>query len=72
MKDKSYVPDVARQYIVFIHFSSNCHKDFYKKSSHRKCSIKNVFLKILQNSQENTRFGVSFPIGLLLHFTGKN
>ena len=32
----------------------------YVKSSHRKCSIKNVLLKILQISQENTCVGVSF------------
>ena len=30
------------------------------RSSHQRCSIKKMFLKILQNSQENTCFGVSF------------
>ena len=29
-------------------------------SSHRKCSVKRVFLEILQNSQENTCVRVSF------------
>ena len=36
---------------------------FYR-SSHRRCSIKQVFLKVLQNSQENTCVGVSFLIKL--------
>ena len=30
------------------------------RSSHRGCSTKNVFIKILQNPQENTYVGVSF------------
>ena len=30
------------------------------RSSHRRCSIKKMFLKILQNSQKTTRVGVSF------------
>ena len=30
------------------------------RTSHRRCSIKKVFLKILQISQENTFVGVSF------------
>ena len=32
------------------------------RSSHRKCSIKNVFLEISQNSQENTCARISFLI----------
>ena len=34
------------------------------RSSHWKCCTKNVFLKISQNSQKNTRIGVSFLIKL--------
>ena len=30
------------------------------RSSYQKCSIKKLFLKISQNSQENTRAGISF------------
>ena len=35
--------------------------EFFKnsRSSHRRCSIKKVFLKTLQNSQENTCVGAS-------------
>ena len=33
---------------------------FTEKSSYRRCSIKKLFLKISQYSQENTCFGVSF------------
>ena len=41
----------------------------------RRCSLKNVFLKIWQNSQENTCVGVSFLIklhalGLQLYLKG--
>ena len=34
------------------------------RSSHRRCSVKKVFLKISQNSQENTCARVSFLIKL--------
>ena len=34
------------------------------KSSHKRCSVKKVFLNISQNSQENTCLGVSFLINL--------
>ena len=34
------------------------------KSSHRRCSIKKVFLKISENSQENTCVRASFLINL--------
>ena len=34
------------------------------RSSHRRCSVKKVFLKISQNSQENTCDRVSFLIKL--------
>ena len=34
------------------------------RSSHQSCSIKKVFLKILQNSQENACASVSFLIKL--------
>ena len=34
------------------------------RSSHRSCSVKNVFLQILQNSQENTTARDSFLIKL--------
>ena len=37
---------------------------FYSRSSHRRCSIKKMFLKISQNLQENTCVGVSFFIKL--------
>ena len=30
------------------------------RSSHRRCSVKKVFLKVSQYSQENTSVGVSF------------
>ena len=36
----------------------------YYWSRHLRCSIKQVFLKISQNSQENTLVGVSFLIKL--------
>ena len=36
----------------------------YLNSSRQRCSIRKVFLKILQNSQENTCIGVSFLIKL--------
>ena len=38
------------------------------RSSHRRCSIKKVFLKILQNWQEITCAGVSFLITILTFF----
>ena len=34
------------------------------RSRHRRCSVKKVFLEIVQNSQENTCVGVSFLIKL--------
>ena len=39
-------------------------KHYYFRSSHLKCSLKNVFLEISQNSQENTCAGDSFLIKL--------
>ena len=36
----------------------------YHRSSHRRCSIKNVFLKISQNLQESTCVKISFLIKL--------
>ena len=38
--------------------------DTVTRSSHRRCSIKRVFLKISQNSHENTCARVSFLIKL--------
>ena len=38
------------------------------RSSHRKCSVKKVFLEILQNSQENICGRVSFLIKLQAYF----
>ena len=37
---------------------------FVFRSSHRRCSLKKVFLEISQNSQENTYARVSFLINL--------
>ena len=39
--------------------------DTETRSSHRRCSVKNVFLEISQNSQENTCDRVSFLLKLL-------
>ena len=52
VKDKTPVKLQAR------HFISKT------KSSHRRCSLKKVFLKYSQKSQENTCVGVSFFIKL--------
>ena len=42
-------------------------KTSYKaRSNHQRCSIKNVFLKISQNSLENTCARVSFPVNIAL------
>ena len=38
--------------------------EFFRRSSHQRCSVKKAFLKILQNSQENTSARVSFLINL--------
>ena len=50
--------------IWFSNCNSNCLKD---KSSHRRCSIKKLFLKISQCSQENTFVGISFSIKLQVY-----
>ena len=47
--------------MLFHWFKSNCAKT---RSSHRKCSIKKVFLKISQNSQKKTYARVSSLIKL--------
>ena len=39
-------------------------KDLIDRSSHRKCSVRKVFLEISQNLQENTCVRVSFLIKL--------
>ena len=57
----------SRYLLISAHFlwiSWKNQKNF--KSSHQKCSIKKVFLQILQNSQENTCARVSFLIKLLV------
>ena len=38
--------------------------EVYVEAVARRCSMKYVFLKVLQNSQENTCVGVSFLIKL--------
>ena len=39
-----------------------CRIPFFYRSSHRRCSAKNVFLKILQYSQENICVAVSLQV----------
>ena len=51
-KDKTYENDVEESILDMC------------RSSHRRCSVKKVFLEILQNSQENTCVRVSFLIKL--------
>ena len=46
--------EIFAEYLPFLEY----------RSSHQRCSIKKVFLKILQNSQENTCARVSFLIKL--------
>ena len=42
----------------------SCQSWNFYKSNHRRCSIKKLFLKISQNSQENTCARVSFLVKL--------
>ena len=48
LNTRKYRPEIT----LFGHFSRS---DLERQSSHRWYSIKKVFLKILQNSQENRR-----------------
>ena len=43
-------------------------KNNFYRNSHRRCSLKKVFLKISQISQENTCVGVPFLIKLQVYF----
>ena len=53
-------------YIKYTHIGNHVNKCIIIRSSQRRCSIKKVFLEILQNSQENTCARDSFLIKLLL------
>ena len=66
-------PVTFNRSVLFLTFTSLCSgsscflssklaaaKIFKYRSSHWRCSVKTVFLKISQNSQENTCVGVSF------------
>ena len=51
-------------YIKYTHIGNHVNKRIIIRSSQRRCSIKKVFLEILQNSQENTCARDSFLIKL--------
>ena len=42
-----------------------------RRTSHQRFSVKNVFIEILQNSQENTCARVSFLIKVIWHYVKK-
>ena len=60
------LPESCQPYIVAKYKASNCCKI---EAVIQKCSVKKMFLKILQNSQENPCARVSFLIKLQLKKT---
>ena len=52
------------KFLILQYFCTSYKYNWSTRNSHRRCSIKKVFLEISQNSQENTCARVSFLIKL--------
>ena len=70
-KKKRVIPNKNSKLIVSRNILLVINIFIYHGSSHRRCSVKNVFLKILLNWQEHTCARVSFLIKLQAYFIKK-
>ena len=70
-KKKKVIPNKNSKLIVSRNILLVINIFIYHGSSHRRCSVKNVFLKILLNWQEYTCARVSFLIKLQAYFIKK-
>ena len=70
-KKKKIIPNKNSKLIVSRNILLVINIFIYHGSSHRRCSVKNVFLKILLNWQEHTCTRVSFLIKLQAYFIKK-
>ena len=58
--------ETTAQYFLISHLYNSIRATFTVEAVAQRCSVKKVFLKILQNSQENTCARVSFRVAGLM------